>query len=216
MSTAPTPGVFSLANQYQSAFDEAYYTSRPPSFQPLYYGRPGIIIPEGLSPLTQTQFAALIAELIAAPPVNPVTGQPCPIIEQIEYWGWDPYTVMTLSAMYGNTYFPPGQGPAESTEVITPGEYSGAIPPGCNPVVTDYTKLTPWPTAAPPTPVISDLVGPQEGAGSPFYGVPAGITLPSLTQPIGSTATDSRGSFKLVLLPSPFPGFSPNVLWEKQ
>jgi hypothetical protein len=203
----PTPGVASTANAYQAAFDTAYYASRPPQFQPLYYGRPGVTVPQGQGPLTQTQFNALIASLVATPPTNPTTGQPFYIIEQIECWGMDPYTVELWNAAYGNTYFPPGAGNVTGSLVITPGQYSGPVPLGDNPVVTNLALLTPWPSTTPTTAATPTTVGPA---------VP-GTNLFEILGPIPPVGTlDTSGKYTVVAIPQAgmFATGTPTYYWQ--
>jgi hypothetical protein len=201
----PTPGVYSLANQYQAVYNAAYYASKPPQFQPLYYGRPGVIVPPGLGPLKVVDFEALINSLVANPPTNPVTGLPTYIIEQIEYWGWDPYTTNLIASQYGLTYFPPGKGDVVSAEVITPGEYSGPVPVGYNSVIVDIKLLVPYPASGAPLPPPT-TVGPQWIG--PYY---------EILGPIPPLNTlDSTGKYKVVSIPrvDMFGSGVPAYYWE--
>lgn len=151
---APTPGVSSAANAYQSLFNAAYYASKAPSFQPLYQGRPGAANPEGLT-LTQDQAWSLVGQLIA---------QGWVIDEEIDAEAMDPYTTMFMRELYGNTWEPAGLGEVESTQVITPGMYSGTVPSGQIKVSTLLSDYPPYPvpttgTVTPPTPQSPSPIG---------------------------------------------------------
>src|SRR5258708_4815063 len=89
----PTPiaGGGGVVGSYQQAYDLAWYASRPPQMQPLYYGRAGVVVPQGAQPLTQAQFEALISGLVQNPPKDD-KGVQVPIVEQIDYWQWEPYS----------------------------------------------------------------------------------------------------------------------------
>ena len=138
-----TPGVASAANAYQTAFNTAYYASKPPAFQPLYAGRPGAAMSSS-TPLTQDQVWTLVGQLIA---------QGWIIDEEIDAECMDPYTTMFMRELYGNTWEPAGLGATQSTEVLTPGQYSGPVPAGQIKVSTMISDYPPYPVpAAPVTP----------------------------------------------------------------
>jgi hypothetical protein len=148
-----TPGVSSAANAYQTAFNTAYYASKPPAFQPLYAGRPGAMASS--APLTQDQTWTLIGQLIA---------QGWTIDEEIDAESMDPYTTMFMRELYGNTWEPAGLGAASSTTVLTPSEYSGPVPAGQIAVSTLISDYPPYPVPAngpvtPPTPQAANPVG---------------------------------------------------------
>jgi hypothetical protein len=146
-----TPGVDSAANAYQTTFNTAYYASKPPSFQPLYGGRPGCPVTTGL---TQDQTWALVGQLIA---------RGWTIDEEIDAEGMDPYTAMFMRELYGNTWEPAGLGAIQSTEVLTPGEYTGPVPAGQIRVSTMIEDYPPYPApttpVAPPTPQAESPIG---------------------------------------------------------
>ncbi len=173
--TAPT-------EPFQLTFAKTYYPAQHPAKQPLYNGRPGAT----MAPmLTQPEIDALVSKCIAAG----IT-----IDEQIDYWGWDPYTVMSRRFMEGVLWVKPGMGNVVSTEVITPGEFSGPMPSGAIKTSLNLADYPAWPT---PTPAVTnqpDPVGdPQIG---PYYAA-LGTNPPA-------TWTDSRGTFKLKLVPNSF------------
>lgn len=151
---APTPGVASAANAYQTAFNSAYYLSRDPVFDPLFAGRPGSGDPTG-TPLTQAQAWVLVSQLIA---------QGWIVDEEIDAEGMDPLTTQFMRQLYGQTWEPAGMGQTESTEVLAPGQYSGPMPEGAIKVSTniaDYPinpKRVPPP--APPAPTGNKMANP--------------------------------------------------------
>jgi hypothetical protein len=149
-----TTGVSSAANAYQTAFNTAYYASKPPAFQPLYAGRPSAAMSSS-APLTQDQTWTLIGQLIA---------QGWTIDEEIDAECMDPYTTMFMRELYGNTWEPAGLGATQSTTVLTPGEYNGPVPAGQIAVSTLISDYPPYPvpsngTVTPPTPQAANPVG---------------------------------------------------------
>lgn len=157
--TAPTPGTASAANAYQSAFDAAYYASKPPAFQPLYNGRPGSANPSA-APITQSQAWVLVGQLIS---------QGWPVDEEIDAEGYDPLTTMFMRQLYGQTWEPAGLGlvqctvVAQSGCVVTPGMYAGPVPPGQIKVSTLISDYPPYPVpvnAAPVAPPTSKAASP--------------------------------------------------------
>jgi len=146
-----TPGVSSAANAYQTTFNTAYYASKPPAFQPLYGGRPGCPV---TTELTQAQAWGLIGQLLA---------QGYVIDEEIDAEAMDPYTTMFMRELYGNTWEPAGLGALESSEVLTPGQYSGPVPSGQIKVSTMIEDYPPYPVpiapVTPPTPQASNPIG---------------------------------------------------------
>jgi hypothetical protein len=150
ITPAPTPGVTSDANAYQTAFNTAYYTSKPPAFQPLYGGRPGCPVTTGL---TQDQAWALVAVLIA---------QGWIVDEEIDAEAMDPYTTMFMRQLYGQTWEPAGLGETQSTEVLTPGMYSGPVPAGqikVSTMIEDY-PLYQVPVSGPVIPPTMEAANP--------------------------------------------------------
>jgi hypothetical protein len=217
MSTpAPTPG---MANQYATDFDTAWYMSRSPAERALYYGRPGVPIPEGASQLTVAQYQALYEHLVANPPVMP-NGQIRPLVHAIAGWGWGPYEANYDAVNQGVAWWPADEGNVTGSEVITQGEFAGTPPEG-----TPHTLVTlnvadlleggvigPWPADPAPTPVvISDLVGILELPGQ--YASAPGVVVPSAAIPVGFETSDTRGKFKLIFECNMF---GPTYLWELQ
>jgi hypothetical protein len=123
--------VSSAANAYQTAFNTAYYASKPPAFQPLYSGRPGAAM-GAADCLMQAQAWTLVGQLIA---------QGWVVDEEIDAEGMDPYTTMFMRELYGQTWEPAGFGAVTSTDVVTLGEYTGPVPAGqikVSTLISDY------------------------------------------------------------------------------
>jgi len=194
-TTAPTPGVSSAANAYQTTFNTAYYASKPPAFQPLYGGRPGAALTSSY-PLTQDQAWALVGQLIA---------QGWTIDEEIDAEGMDPYTTMFMRELYGNTWEPSGLGAVQSTEVLTPGQYSGPVPAGQIKVSTMVEDYPPYPVPVatvvtpPPTPQVANPVGiriiPQVPSQANFVGDVFRCAAANDGYAIGESWTGSSGAF---------------------
>lgn len=210
-----------MANQYATDFDTAWYASRSPAERALYYGRPGVAIPEGSAILTIPQYQALYEHLCANPPVTP-TGQVRPLVHAIAGWGWGPFEANSDAVNQGVAWWPADQGDVTGSQVITPGEYAGTPPSG-----TPFTQVTmnindllaggsigPWPVppSPPPPVVISDLVGIQElpGEFSPAAGVQIGPNTPYV---VGYKTEDTRGTFKVDVS---FNMFGATYFWRLQ
>ncbi len=186
-----TPGVSSAANAYQAAFNIAYYASKPPVFQPLYGGRPGCPVTSGI---TQDQAWTLIGQLIA---------QGWTIDEEIDAEAMDPYTTMFMRQLYGNTWEPAGLGATQSTEVLTPGEYSGPVPAGQIKVSTMIEDYPPYPVPAapviPPTPQSGSPIGiriiPQVPSQPNYVGDIFRCALANDGYAIGDSWTGASGAF---------------------
>jgi len=185
-----TPGVSSSANAYQSVFNAAYYASKPPVFQPLFGGRPGVPVSNGP---TQDQAWALVGQLIA---------QGWVIDEEIDAEGMDPYTTMFMRQLYGNTWEPAGLGEVQSTEVLTPGQYKGQVPAGQIKVSTMVEDYPPYPVAvpvAPPNPQVSNPVGiriiPQVPSQPNFVGDVFRCAVANDGYSVGDTWTGTSGAF---------------------
>jgi hypothetical protein len=148
-----TPGVTSAANAYQTAFNTAYYASKPPAFQPLYGGRPGAAMASSY-PLTQDQAWALVGKLIA---------QGWVVDEEIDAEAMDPYTTMFMRELYGQTWEPASLGETQSNQALTPGMYSGPVPAGqikVSTMIEDYPPYpVPIPPVPPPTPQVANPIG---------------------------------------------------------
>jgi hypothetical protein len=191
----PTPGTASAGNQYQTTFDMAYYASRPPEFQPFYWGRPGIPTPEGQTSMTSAQFIALVKQMLQSPPINPDTKLPCYMIEQIEVWGWDPLTAMLDAINNGDGHFPPAGGFAQGSDAPGVAANAGPLAPGAPGTNVSTALHALWPVSAVvPPPTVSDQVGPL--IFGPYYEV-LGTNPPAVE-------TDYRGTFKLGSIMSAF------------
>jgi hypothetical protein len=202
---APIAGGGGTVGSYQQAFNTAFYNRLPDYLKAIYYGRPGVAIPAGAQPLTESQFAALFAQWQANPPVNPATGKTVYPVQQIDYWMWDPYTANFDAELQGVAWWPPAGGPMESAEVILPGTRTlASAPAACTLVSTTLADwiAQAWPASPTPAPSDTDPVGPQE------FGNVYGVQGPVPAWPAGSPAptyTDTRGTFTLSRVASPFP-----------
>jgi hypothetical protein len=190
-----TPDVSAATNAYQTAFNTAYYASKPPAFQPLYGGRPGAAMTSA-TPLTQDQAWTLVGQLIA---------QGWIIDEEIDAEAMDPYTTMFMRELYGNTWEPAGMGAVQSTEVLTPGIYDGPVPAGQIKVSTMIEDYPPYPVpttttpVSPPTPEAANPVGiriiPQVPSQPNYVGDIFRCAVANDGYAIGDTWTGSSGAF---------------------
>jgi hypothetical protein len=194
-TTAPTPGVSSPANAYQTVFNAAYYAAKPPALQALYNGRPGSAFPNAL-PLTQDEAWALVGQLIS---------QGWTVDEEIDAEAMDPYTTMFMRQLYGNTWEPAGVGMVQSTEVLTPGQYTGPVPAGAIAVSTLLNDYPPYPVPAdntpvtPPTPEVPNPVGiriiAQVPAAASYVGDVFRCAVANDGYAIGDSWTGATGAF---------------------
>jgi hypothetical protein len=167
-------------------FAAAYYASKNPLMQPLYNMRPGAL----QSPmLSQDAINSLINKCIAAGLL---------IDEQIDYWGWDPWTIMNDRLYQGILWVYAGLGNVSIPTVITPGEFSGPAPSG---TIKSSITLSDYPAYVNPN---APVIVPVDPVGvlqvGPYYGV-IGTNPPAMY-------TDSRGTFKLVNVPNSFLGMN--------
>ena len=116
----PAPSPFAGADSYQWAFNAAYYKSRRPTLQPFFYGRPG---GQPQTPLSDADRISLADHLYE-------TG--VPFDEQIEAWGWDPYSTMYMRKVrYGYDRVPVGTGDTtQPPDVVNPANLHGPVEPG--------------------------------------------------------------------------------------
>ena len=178
---------------YQTLFNAAYYASKPPAFQSLYSGRAGSAMTSS-NPLTQDQAWTLVGQLLA---------QGWTIDEEIDAEGMDPYTTMFMRELYGNTWEPAGLGAIQSTEVLTPGEYSGPVPAGAIKVSTLLSDYPPYPAPTapltPPTPQSANPVGvriiPQVPSQPNYVGDVFRCAVANDGYAIGETWTGTSGAF---------------------
>jgi len=195
MSTpAPTPGTASPGNVYQAQFNQAFYASKPPAFQPLYNGRWGAAN-VAQAPLTQAQINTLIAQLLA---------QGYIIDEEIDFLGMDPYTIMYCREWYGNTWVPAGLGDVAATSE-PPATYTGPVPAGAIKVSTLISDYPPYPVPAdntpvvPPTPQAANPVGiriiPQVPAAPNFVGDVFRCAVANDGYALGATWSGRAGTF---------------------
>jgi hypothetical protein len=147
---------------YGLTFAKAYYAAQNPIKAPFYNQRYG----GGTGAvLTLTQENTLVTQCAAAG---------VSIDEQIDYWGWDPLTVMAQRQMYGIPWVYPGLGAAVCVTtsqpgcVVTPGLFSGTPPVGAIMTSTLLTAYPPWPTTSTPT-VIPTSIGPE--ISGPYFEV---------------------------------------------
>lgn len=172
-------------------FAAAYYASKNPMMQPLYNQRPG---GPAAPMLTQDEINTLVSQCIAAGLL---------VDEQIDYWGWDPWTIMQDRLMQGILWVPAGLGNVEGNEVITPGEFSGPQPAGTVKTSVTLSDYPAWPVSTPPA-TVPTSVGPQ--IVGPYY---------ELYGPAPALGT-VNGDYKLVQIPSMFViGGGLMTVWQK-
>ena len=185
----PTPG---QANPYQVLFNAAYKASKPPAFQPLYDGT-----------LSQEDRWKLVGQLIA---------QGWIVDEEIDAEFMDPYTTLFMRALYGQTWEPAGLGETQVANVndpgavITPGQFTGPVPPGQIKVSTLIEDYPPFPVPAtpatpvpPPTPKAANPIGiriiPQVPAQKNYVGDVFRCALANDGYNVGDTFTGTSGAF---------------------
>ena len=148
-ASGPAPNPLSGPGSYQAQFNAAYYASKPPAFAAFYQGRPGGA--PGL-PISQTAAWALAAQLMSSGAI---------VDEEIDAEGMDPYTTMFMRQLYGQTWEPSGLGSPYSTEVVTPGEYTGPVPAGAIKVSTLISDFPPYPVPPAPPATNSTTLAPN-------------------------------------------------------
>jgi hypothetical protein len=193
MGTQITPPGAS-ANAYQQLFDAAYAASKSPAFQPLYNGYSWGSGPDAVQ-LTQDQRWLLIGQLMA---------EGWTIDEEIDGLGFDPYSVMYMRQLYGNTWVPAGLGNVAST-VETPDLYTGPVPAGAIKVSTLLSDYPAYPIPAvntpviPPTPQVANPVGvriiPQVPSQPNYAGDIFKCAYINDGYAVGSAWTGTSGSF---------------------
>ena len=191
----PGPGASSAANAYMLLLDTAYAASKPPAFAPLFNGYGWGSTPDAAQ-LTRADREALIAKLIAEGWI---------IDEEIDFCGFDPYSVMYMRQLYGNSWVPAGLGNVSSlTE--SPSLYTGPVPAGAIKVSTllsDYPRY-PVPAAgeppvAAPIPQAANPVGiriiPQVPAQANYVGDIFKCTAANDGYAMGATWSGMSGAF---------------------
>lgn len=167
-------------------FAAAYYAAQSPLKLPLYnqrYGGPTAPM------LTADQVTALISSLIA---------QGVTIDEQIDYWGYDPYTTMAGRLQQGILWVPPGLGNSTCASIYIPGcvivqgQYSGTPPAGSIKTSVMLADYPAWPT--PPTPTTP----PSSSVGALIVGSYYQVSGP--VPPVGT----KTGKCTLIQIPSQF------------
>jgi hypothetical protein len=189
-----SPNVSSAANAYMELFDAAYAASKPPAFKPLYNGYSWGSSPAAIQ-LTQAQRWALVGQLIAAG---------WTIDEEIEFDGFDPYSVMYMRQLYGDTWVPAGLGNVAAT-TESPSEYVGPVPAGAIKVSTLLSDYPPYPLPTVNTPVIPPIpqaanpVGiriiPQVPSQPNFVGDIFKCAIANDGYPVGATWSGTSGTF---------------------
>lgn len=153
--TSPVTGPVVVGQTpYGLTFAQAYYAAQNPIKLPFYNGRyGGPVAPM----LTQAQENSLVSQCQSANVV---------IDEQIDYFGWDPLTVMAQRQMMGIPWVYPGLGNAICVStaqpgcVITSGLFTGTPPVGAILTSTLLSAYPPWPANTAPT-TVPTSVGPQ-------------------------------------------------------
>jgi hypothetical protein len=197
----PTPGVSSAANAYQSLFDAAYAASKPPAFQPLFNGYGWGSGPDAIQ-LTQDQRWTLIAELIT---------QGWTIDEEIDGLGFDPYSVMYMRQLYGNSWVPAGLGNVAATTPL-PSLYTGPVPADAIKVSTLLSDYPAYPMAPVNTPVIPPT--PQSANPVGIRIVPQVPSLPNFVGDIFKCAFANDGFAPLAYWTGTSGSFTGT--WQKQ
>ena len=192
MGTLITPP--NVATAYMGLFDTAYAASKPPAFQPLYNGCSWGSSPDAAQ-LAQDQRWTLIGQLIT---------EGWTIDEEIDGLGFDPYSVMYMRQLYGNTWVPAGLGntPAVGEQ---PGLYTGPVPAGAIPVSTLLSDYPAYPLpivsvpVIPPIPQAANPVGiriiPQVPAQPNFVGDIFKCAMANDGYAAGATWTGTSGAF---------------------
>ncbi|MGA3202972.1 MAG: hypothetical protein ABSF12_10830 [Bryobacteraceae bacterium] len=191
---APTPGVASAANAYMALFDAAYAASKPPALQPLYNGYEWGSTPNAVQ-LTQAQRWTLISQLIS---------EGWTIDEEIDGLGFDPYSVMYMRQLYGDTWVPAGLGNVV-TSAEMPSSYTGPVPAGAIKVSTLLSDYPPYPVpvvatpVVPPIPEAANPVGirifPQVPSQPNYVGDIFRCAVANDGYPVSATWTGASGAF---------------------
>ena len=180
----------------QEIFNIAYVRSKRDDMQTLWNGTYMDPTFENVGnnpqtpPLSQSARNALIGSL---------QSQGVLIDEQIDYWGWDPYTTMVTRVGAGlNWVYPLGTGPSNPIA----GNQAGPPPFGTIKVSTNPADFPPYNKTNPPSPVVFSVnpIGVLEVA----YGQPNGIGDLYAQSPnwisTSTTWVDSRGTFTKIFL----------------
>lgn len=201
MSTAPTPiaGGGGTPGSLGQTFNTAYYNSWPPAKQPLFNGRPG----------AQGANLPALSVLDRLTCVQTCIANGILIDEEIDY---DPdvdvYTIMYMREfVYGQQWEPAGTGNVTSSEIITPGLYSGTPPVGTPYLIvsTDPAKFPPYPVPVIPPPLppsttkaanpIGARVIPEQPSQPNFVGDVFRCAVPNDGYGIGETWDGTSGQF---------------------
>ena len=129
----PAPSPFAGPDSYEWDFNENYIQTRRKELQPLFYGRPGSQAGE---PLNQADRDTLS---------NTLYESGVPFDEQIDFWGWGPYSTMYMRKVrYGYERVPVGTGATNPPPtVVTPEDLHGPVVPGYLLVSVDIADFPP-------------------------------------------------------------------------
>lgn len=202
MGTTTTVGTMIPTLAFPGIFNGTYYQSKHPDFDPLFNGRPGSRNPSGTELAGEARWE-LIGKLIAAGHI---------VDEEIDAEGMEPYTVMFMRQLYGQTWEPNGLGEVKVTgvnqpgAVVTPGMFTGPVPAGAIKVSTMLEDYPPYPMPAsgsapppPPIPHAANPIGiriiPQVPSKPNFVGDVFRCATANDGYDVGDTWTGTSGAF---------------------
>lgn len=131
----PEPSPFSGPGSYEWEFNVAYYQSRGPKLQPFFYGRPGAMPGDQLSPADAMALADKLYQEVPRVPFD----------EEIDAEGMAPYSTMyERSVVYGYTRVPYGQGDLGPNIPVNDDDFKGPVVPGYLAVSIDIKDFPPY------------------------------------------------------------------------
>lgn len=150
-----TPNQLSIQGSYGFQFNEAYVLNKPPIFYPFYNGTPWGQSPNATQ-FTQQQRWAYFQMLLS---------MGYTLDEEIEGEAFDPYSVMYMRSIYGDTYVDPGQGnvsggPTEPQTINTGTPPAGTIPVTLALLPPYVAPAAPVVPPVPPPPVTAPVASP--------------------------------------------------------